>query len=282
MSRSKREIPHYYLSQTVPMQRALDWLTAENAKRPITGRLLMAALLLKAVAIALEEFPDLNGLYRDGAYQPSRAVHAGVAISLRQGGLVAPAIHDVAELGLDELMRALADLVRRARAGSLRASEMSDPTITVTNLGEGGVESVFPIIYPPQVAIVGFGTLAPRPWVTPDGGLRAVPAVVATRANAVRRILEGEALHVQEVRRPEVIVPVGYAGVDAGCVNLDFYDAPAEVCRVELHLAAPGPEASPHLGEDHVADREVDARVGRVEVPGHANGGSRYGSRENR
>jgi pyruvate dehydrogenase E2 component (dihydrolipoamide acetyltransferase) len=190
MARAKREIPHYYLSQTVPMQRALDWLGAQNAKRPLAGRLLMAVLQLKAVALALAGFPDLNGFYRDGAHQPSAAVHAGVAISLRQGGLVAPAIHDVAGLTLDELMKALADLVRRARAGSLRASEMSDPTITVTNLGEGGVESVFPIIYPPQVAIVGFGTLAPRPWVTPDGGLRAMPTVVAS-LGADHRVSDG-------------------------------------------------------------------------------------------
>ena len=190
MSRSKREIPHYYLSQTIPMQRALDWLTAENAKRPITGRLLMAALQLKAVALALAEFSDLNGFHRDGAYRPSTQAHIGVAISMRQGGLVAPAIHDVAELPLDDLMRALADLVRRARAGSLRSSEMSDPTITVSNLGEGGVESVFPIIYPPQVAIVGFGTLATRPWVTPDGGLRAMPTVVAS-LGADHRVSDG-------------------------------------------------------------------------------------------
>ena len=56
---------------------------------------------------------------------------------------------------------------------------MSDPTITVSNIGEGGVESVYPIIYPPQVAIVGFGTLAARPWVTHDGGLQATPTVMA-------------------------------------------------------------------------------------------------------
>lgn len=159
MSRSKREIPHYYLTQSIPMRHAEDWLTAQNAQRPITGRLLMAVLQLKAVALALADFPDLNGFYRDGAYQPAPAVHAGVAISLRQGGLVAPAIHDAAELPLDELMKALSDLVRRARAGSLRSSEMSDPTITVTNLGDVGVDSVLPIIYPPQVAIVGFGSI---------------------------------------------------------------------------------------------------------------------------
>ncbi|MDH3318283.1 MAG: 2-oxo acid dehydrogenase subunit E2 [Betaproteobacteria bacterium] len=181
MSRSKREIPHYYLSQAIPMQRAADWLTAQNEKRPVADRLLMGALQLKAVALALKDFPDLNGFWRDNALQPAPGIHVGVAISLRQGGLIAPAIHDVAELGLDELMKALADLVRRARAGSLRSSEMSDPTVTVTNLGDQGVDAVFPVIYPPQLAIVGFGRLAPRPWAE-DGMTGAVPVVVASLA----------------------------------------------------------------------------------------------------
>jgi pyruvate dehydrogenase E2 component (dihydrolipoamide acetyltransferase) len=181
MSRSKREIPHYYLSQTIPMQRAVDWLTTYNEKRPVTERVLMGALQLKAVALALKDFPDFNGFWKDNAFQPAQGIHVGVAISLRQGGLIAPAIHDVAELALDELMKALADLVRRARAGSLRSSEMSDPTITVTNLGDQGVDEVFAIIYPPQVAIVGFGRVAPRPWAE-DGMIGAVPAVVASLA----------------------------------------------------------------------------------------------------
>ncbi len=201
MSRSKREIPHYYLSETVPMLRASDWLACENEKRPITGRLLMAVVQLKAVALALGKFPDMNGFYRDGAHQPSAAAHVGVAISLRQGGLVAPAIHDVQAKTLDELMGSLSDLVKRARAGSLRSSEMSDPTITVTNLGEGGVESVFPIIYPPQVAIVGFGTMATRPWVR-DAGLYLLPTVVAS-LGADHRVSDGHrgALFLAEIAR---------------------------------------------------------------------------------
>ena len=201
MGRSKREIPHYYLSETVPMLRASEWLAQENAKRPITGRLLMAVLQLKAVALALGKFPDLNGFFRDGAHLPSAAAHVGVAISLRQGGLVAPAIHDVQAKSLDELMRSLSDLVKRARAGSLRSSEMSDPTVTVTNLGEGGVESVFAIIYPPQVAIVGFGTIAERPWVH-AGELRVAPTVVASLA-ADHRASDGHrgALFLAEIAR---------------------------------------------------------------------------------
>ena len=189
MSRSKREIPHYYLAETIPMRRAQDWLAAANANRPLTGRILMAAVQLKAVALALGAFPDLNGTWRDGAYQPSAAVHVGVAISLRQGGLVAPGIHDVQDLAIDALMAKLADLVKRARAGSLRSSEFSDPTITVSNLGDTGVESTFPVIYPPQVAIVGFGRVAVRPWVE-DGNVVGRPALVATLA-ADHRVSDG-------------------------------------------------------------------------------------------
>lgn len=189
MSRSKREIPHYYLAESIPMQRAQDWLAAENARRPLTGRILMAAVQLKAVALALSAFPDLNGTWQEGVYQPSAAVHTGVAISLRQGGLVAPGIHDVQDLAIDALMAKLADLVKRARAGSLRSSEFSDPTITVSNLGDTGVEATYPIIYPPQVAIVGFGRLAVRPWVE-GTGIVARPVVVATLA-ADHRVSDG-------------------------------------------------------------------------------------------
>ncbi len=189
MSRSKREIPHYYLSETIPMAAALAWLQARNAALPITERVLPAALLLKAVALALRRTPELNGLYREDQFQRSEAVHAGVAISLRGGGLVAPAIHDVAGKPLAPLMRDLSDLVRRARAGSLRSSEMSDPTITVTNLGEQGVQQVFGVIYPPQVALVGFGGIVQRPWVQ-DGALQVQPVVCATLA-ADHRVSDG-------------------------------------------------------------------------------------------
>lgn len=207
MSRSKREIPHYYLSETVPMRKAQEWLAASNEKRSITERLLMATLQLKAVAMALKKYPDMNGFYLNGMHQPSQAIHIGVAISLRQGGLIAPAIHEVAEKSLDQLMGDLTDLVRRARAGSLRSSEMSDPTLTVTNLGDQGVDTVYGVIYPPQVALVGFGRIREMAWVT-DGALCVMPAMTASLA-ADHRVSDGHygALFLAEVRerlqRPE-------------------------------------------------------------------------------
>jgi pyruvate dehydrogenase E2 component (dihydrolipoamide acetyltransferase) len=189
MSRSKREIPHYYVSETIPMRKAAVWLARENEGRPITGRLLMGVLQLKAVALALKKYPELNGFYRNGGFEPGKGIHIGVAISIRQGGLIAPALHDVDNKSLAELMRELSDLVKRVRAGSLRSSEMSDPTVTVTNLGEQGSDTVFGVIYPPQVALVGFGRVAERPW-TKGAELHAMP-VVAASLSADHRVSDG-------------------------------------------------------------------------------------------
>ena len=179
MARSKREIPHYYLSTTIDMSRAMAWLAQENAKRSVEDRLVYGVLLLKAVALGLRQVPELNALWVSGKAAPSPDVHVGVAISLRGGGLVAPALHHTDRQSLGELMRNFRDLVQRARSGSLRSSELTDPTITVTSLGEQGVEAVFGIIYPPQVALVGFGKIVERPWSS-EGQIVSRPVITAT------------------------------------------------------------------------------------------------------
>ena len=189
MARSKREIPHYYLATEIDVSRALAWLEAENARRDPTERVLFAAVLLVAVARAAREVPEVNGFFVDGAFRPSSDVHAGVAISLRQGGLVSPAIHDVHRKSVAETQAALRDLVARARAGRLRSSEMSDATITVTNLGDQGVASVFGVIYPPQVALVGFGKVVDKPWA--EGGMIGVRPILTATLAADHRVSDG-------------------------------------------------------------------------------------------
>ncbi|MEQ8815717.1 MAG: dihydrolipoamide acetyltransferase family protein [Thalassobaculum sp.] len=189
MARSKREIPHYYLSTTIDLTQALDWLEAENRRLPVAGRLLYGALLVKATALALGEVPELNGFWRDDGFVPGPGIHVGAAIALRRGGLVAPAIHDTDGKDLGAVMQALRDLVQRARGGRLRASELSDPTVTVTSLGENGVEAVFPVIYPPQVAIVGFGSVVERPWSV-DGRIESRRVITASLA-ADHRVSDG-------------------------------------------------------------------------------------------
>ena len=189
MGRSKREIPHYYLSTSIDMTRALQWLARANERRTVADRLIYSVLLIKAVARALKDFPELNGFWQGDAFEPATGIHVGWTISLRGGGLVAPALHDADQLAFDPLMTALRDLVQRARAFRLRGSELSDPTITVTNLGDQGAESVYGVIYPPQVAIVGFGRIAERPWIV-DGAIRPTPVIKASLA-ADHRVSDG-------------------------------------------------------------------------------------------
>jgi len=181
MSRSKREIPHYYLSETLDFQAATAWLESTNRERPPEARLLGAVLLLKATALALRAVPQLNGFFENGVFRAGQGVHVGWAIALRGGGLVAPAIHHADQKTLPELMGALRELVQRARSGRLRSSELTDPTITVTSLGDRGAESVFGVIYPPQVAIIGLGRPVQRPWVV-EGQVTVRTLVTATLA----------------------------------------------------------------------------------------------------
>ena len=189
MAKSNREIPHYYLQTRIDMSRSLSWLESENLKRPIEDRLLPVVLGLKAVAKALREVPGLNGFWIDHQFRLSGAIHLGFAISMKGGGLVAPAIHDVDHLTCDEIMTTLRELIPRARRGRLRSSEMTDATLTVTNLGDSGVETVFGVIYPPQVALVGFGRIMEQPWA--QNGMLGVHPVMTASLAADHRATDG-------------------------------------------------------------------------------------------
>jgi pyruvate dehydrogenase E2 component (dihydrolipoyllysine-residue acetyltransferase) len=189
MSRSKREIPHYYLQLSMDFQRAASWLEAFNQERPVPERVLTAVLLIKAAARAAAEKPGFNGYFRDGGFEPAPSVNMGVAIALRGGGLVAPAIFDADRKPIATIMHELQDLVGRVRAGHMRSSEISSATLTVTSLGDEGVDTLYPIIYPPQVAIVGFGSVIERPWAI-DGRVEPRPVLSLTLA-ADHRVTDG-------------------------------------------------------------------------------------------
>ncbi len=189
MARSKREIPHYYLAHEIDLQSATDWLQARNAERGPQDRLLMGALFVRATALAAAETPGLSGQYADGRFAAGQTVNVGVAVALRGGGLVAPAIRDSVGRSLDEVMNAMRDLVTRARAGRLRSSEMTDGTITISALGEKGVDSMTGVIYPPQVALVGFGT--PRPVARVLDEAVAVRSCVTVTLAADHRVSDG-------------------------------------------------------------------------------------------
>jgi pyruvate dehydrogenase E2 component (dihydrolipoamide acetyltransferase) len=187
--RSKREIPHFYVSEDIDVSAALGWIEAANAARSVGERVLPAALLLRAVVLALHEVPELNAHFVDGAAHTFDAVHLGVAVAQRGGGLIAPVIRDAQTMSLDELLSAMRGLVARARKGALRSSDVTEATITVTSLGDKGAAGVWGVIVPPQVAIVGFGRIAERPWA--EHGMLAVRRVVTATLSADHRVSHG-------------------------------------------------------------------------------------------
>lgn len=188
MSKSNREIPHYYLGKTIDMTKALAWMNDANKERPVKQRLLPAALLIKAVALSLREVPELNAIW-DNGLQIKSDVNIGFVVSLRGGGIIVPAIHTVNLKTVDQIMERLNDIIPRAKALKLRSSELSNSTITITSIGEGGADSVYGIIYPPQVAIIGFGNISEQPFA--ENGMLGVHPLVHVTLSADHRATDG-------------------------------------------------------------------------------------------
>jgi pyruvate dehydrogenase E2 component (dihydrolipoamide acetyltransferase) len=179
MERSNREIPHFHLSAEIDVSAAIDWVESTNSTRPPPERILLAALLLAASARAAKARPRLNGTWTDGVFRPADSVQLGVAVHIRGGGLMTPVLPDANQMELTTLMVELRGMVTRARTGKLRSTDIGEPTITVTNVGDGGADSVFGLIRPPQVALVGFGRVRDRAVVV-DGQVVVRPVIVAT------------------------------------------------------------------------------------------------------
>lgn len=188
MSKSNREIPHYYLEKKIDLTKALAWLQETNGQRSVKKRLLPVVLLIKATARSLADFPDLNAIWENGLQQ-KKDINIGFVVSLKTGGIIVPAIHHTDLKSIDEIMETLNDIIPRARAFKLRSSELTDSTITLTSVGENGADTVYGIIYPPQVAIVGFGTISEQPFA--EKGMLGIRSVVKVTLSGDHRATDG-------------------------------------------------------------------------------------------
>lgn len=150
-------------------------------KRRRSNGFCLPALLLRAVSVAARRSDAINGFWLNDCFEPAMQVNLGVAVALRDGGLLTPCIAGADELTTVEVMAELRQLVTRARTGRLHASDTTGATITVTNLGDVGIDEVSGVIFPPQVAIVGFGAIRQEPWAS-DGMLGVHRVVHATLA----------------------------------------------------------------------------------------------------
>ena len=188
MSKSNREIPHYYLEKKIDMTKALAWLQEANKQRTVANRLLPVVIFIKAMAKSLKEVPDLNAVWENGLLQKTE-INIGFVVSLRNGGIIVPAIPQSDTKSADEIMAALNDLIPRARALKLRSSELSSSTITLTNLGDAGADTLFGIIYPPQVAIVGLGTITEQPFA--ENGMLGIRSLANVTLAGDHRATDG-------------------------------------------------------------------------------------------
>jgi pyruvate dehydrogenase E2 component (dihydrolipoamide acetyltransferase) len=175
MSKSQQEVPPYVVKTIVDMEPCLKHLSDLNSGKPERERILVIALIAKAVAVAAKEFTKLNGWWR-GEFISSEEVTLGIVVSLRSGGIVVPVIKNADRLSLDQIMNRITDLILRSRAGHLKGSDIELPSITLTSLGDVGVESLTGIIYPPQVALIATGGVINRPWAV-DHMLTVRPSI---------------------------------------------------------------------------------------------------------
>ncbi|MCC6385800.1 MAG: 2-oxo acid dehydrogenase subunit E2 [Dehalococcoidia bacterium] len=162
MSQSKQTAPHYYLTLDIDMTAAMAFRGQLNASASEEQRVSVNDLIVKACALALERHPKFNAEFSDAGLTMHEEINIDIGIALDEG-LIAPAILGCKGKTLGQIARESKDLVARAKSGALRAEEYSAGTFTITNLGAYGVETLIGIINPPQAAILGVGSVMPRP-----------------------------------------------------------------------------------------------------------------------
>jgi len=189
VTRSKQQIPHYYLSQRLDISALEHYLQNYNSKVSAEQRILLAAPLLCAIARTLIKNKQLNGVYANNTFSANDTVNLANAINLRAGGLVMPVIRDAQTLTAPLIMERLKEQVERARSGSLRVSELSDGSCTVTSIGERGAEQMFAVIYPPQVAIIALGS--PHQEAMVVDGIVQVRSIIEATLAADHRVSDG-------------------------------------------------------------------------------------------
>lgn len=186
MTESKREAPHFYVTMEIDMEKAVELLQAANESRE--QRISATALMVTAVTEALAEHSVFNSLMVDGVPTPQEEISVGVAVAT-DAGLVAPALLDCGNRGLEEISLALTDLVYRARSGRLKGRELSGSTFTLSNLGMYDVTSFTAIINPPQVGILATGRIGERVVVCEGGP--TVRRVMTATLSADHRAVDG-------------------------------------------------------------------------------------------
>jgi len=163
LTASKQNVPHFYLHVDCNASAVFEARTALNESRggaPIS----LNDFVIRASALALAEVPAANAMWTDDAVILQPTIDISVAVAI-EDGLVTPVVRDADRKGLAAISHEMRDLATRAREGRLSPAEYQGGGFTVSNLGMYGVDSVYPIVNPPQSCILGVGAARERPIV---------------------------------------------------------------------------------------------------------------------
>jgi pyruvate dehydrogenase E2 component (dihydrolipoamide acetyltransferase) len=188
MAQSRSTVPDFELRREFDM-------SAVVAMREQLGALTDPApsyndFMIKACALALRDFPRVNGSYRDGAIEIFERINIGIAVAA-DDALVVPTIFDADRKSLAEIGQTSRELAAKVRDGSVTPAELSGGTFTVSNLGMFGLDSFTAVVNPPQAAILAIGSLKPRPVVAGDGLTIVARPTVHVSLACDHRILYG-------------------------------------------------------------------------------------------
>jgi pyruvate dehydrogenase E2 component (dihydrolipoamide acetyltransferase) len=202
MTQSKQQVPHFYATVEIRMDELMALRKQLNERLAEDGvKLSVNDFVMKACAVGLKKFPNLNALYTSEGIELHSTVNMAMAVAL-DAGLITPVIKDCARKGLSEISAEAKDLAKRAREGGLKPDEYQGGTFTVSNMGMFGVESFTAIINPPQAAIVAVSSIIRRPMYDEEGNV-APASLMKLTLSADHRIANGAegALYLAEVKK---------------------------------------------------------------------------------
>jgi pyruvate dehydrogenase E2 component (dihydrolipoamide acetyltransferase) len=189
MIESKTQAPHFYVTMDVDMAAAMALRSQVNAMLPEENKVSVNDLMIKAAAIALQEFPNLNASFAGEVIHVHNRINIGIAVA-RETGLLTTVLKDCDKKSLAQIALEAKELVDRARKGRMQADDMVGGTFTISNLGMFGVEDFVAIINPPQAAILALGAVQRTPIVDEDGAIKAGTRMKAT-ISADHRVTDG-------------------------------------------------------------------------------------------
>ena len=190
-AQSFRDVPHFYLTQEINADRlvALRSSLVEALAGRSVPRITITDFLVRALGLALSDFPGVNAQWQGDRVSQLGTFDIGLAVS-SPDGLIVPVLREVTGHSLTALARLRAAAVERARTGRSQPAELQGGSITLTNLGQSGVDQFSPIINTPQSGILAVGSIKPRPYVM-HGEVRAVNTMFLTLAMD-HRVVDGD------------------------------------------------------------------------------------------